>query len=1080
MTTMKFSHRVIFVGASLFISVTLYLFLNVQTLQDNRYVPGRKLMETHLWPLRDFNSPVIQPVSDCAFGTSYHVSANITTQSIFNSINFRTSYDGSYPLPTVETPPRSTRKDKIAAPLRVVVVPHSHNDPGWIKTLDEYYIDQTQHILNNMVERLTKYPNMTFVWSETVFLSIWWNNLEDHVRLQVRRLVRKGQLEIVLGGWVVPDEASTHYFSLIEQIIEGHQWILENLNVKPVNSWSIDSFGHSSTVSYLWKQTGLQNMVIQRVHGSVKGYLADKKSLEFRWRQFWDQSGSTDIMCHVMPYALYTIKYTCGPDRFMCLMFDFRHIPGEVNEAKGKTIDDTNIESQATYLYEQYRKKSSLYKYGTVLVPLGDDFRFNKPQEWQQQHDNYMKLFEYMNSRKDWNIDVGFGTLKDYFDALRVAEGRASKTKSGGFPVLSGDFFPYSDRDNTYWSGYYSSRPFGKRLSREVENTLRSAEILTTFANIYSKQLGYRFDNNHVYLASLQQARRSLALFQHHDAITGTSKEYVAGDYMRKLAVAYNRTQEAVAGAMQMLLTKGAASVSENKLLPAETKTMFLRFPQRKHIHVSEQGTDVVFFNPVGQKRKELVHLQVDSDTVEVRDETDSPVPCQLNPVWVAAIRISEVKFEIVFPVELAPLGLAVYKLTRLSEEPAKLYPAGILMYNTLDFVLPSTSRLIEYRPDIGSEIVLQNEHLKATFSQKTGYLQSIVNKTSGLRTETKLEFRQYKSRGSGAYIFYPEEKAHTFEELPFIIRVIKGPIMSSVEVVHQQYLRHLVKLYSGFTVQSLGLHIENEIFLFKMADVEVIMHVKTDLGKRSNFFTDQNGYQFIARKTHAKLPIQGNYYPMTSACFLEDPSRRVTLHSGQALGVASLKNGEMEVMLDRMLIYDDDRGLGEGLQDNKPTRLYFVLQVEYSETERTPSSLKYYSYPSLISSAMNDLLQNPVQTFYATPNMQFAMRRLNLLKEPFPCDITLVNLRNLMTSLMTENGTGVILHRRGFDCSFRASGLTCGLSHGELDLDSILSEIHLKQARKMSLSYMYELKKIKTGRLQLSPMEIASFHVQW
>jgi len=34
---------------------------------------------------------------------------------------------------------------------------------------------------------------------------------------------------------------------------------------------------------------GLENLVIQRVHYSVKKYLARSKNLEFRWRQLWGE-----------------------------------------------------------------------------------------------------------------------------------------------------------------------------------------------------------------------------------------------------------------------------------------------------------------------------------------------------------------------------------------------------------------------------------------------------------------------------------------------------------------------------------------------------------------------------------------------------------------------------------------------------------------------------------------------------------------------------------------------------------------------------------------------------------------------
>ena len=55
----------------------------------------------------------------------------------------------------------------------------------------------------------------------------------------------------------------------------------------------------------------------------------------------------------------------------------------------------------------------------------------------------------------------------------------------------------------------------------------------------------------------------------------------------------------------------------------------------------------VMFYNPLGQARDEVVSLYTDSPSVEVKDSIDVTVMSQIDPVWTGKGEVSSTKFKV-------------------------------------------------------------------------------------------------------------------------------------------------------------------------------------------------------------------------------------------------------------------------------------------------------------------------------------------------------------------------------------------------------------------------------------------------
>uniref|UniRef100_A0A8C8BFS3 mannosyl-oligosaccharide 1,3-1,6-alpha-mannosidase n=1 Tax=Otus sunia TaxID=257818 RepID=A0A8C8BFS3_9STRI len=929
-------------------------------------------------------------------------------------------------------------------PLQVFVVPHSHNDPGWLKTFDDYFRDQTQHILNNMVIKLQEDNRRKFMWSEISYFSKWWDGIDSQKKDAVKRLIKDGQFEIVTGGWVMPDEASSHYFALIDQLIEGHQWLEKNLGVKPKSGWAIDPFGHSPTMAYLLKRAGFSNMLIQRVHYSIKKHFATQKTLEFFWRQNWDLGSSTDILCHMMPFYSYDVPHTCGPDPKICCQFDFKRLPGgRVScpwRVPPEAIHAGNVQHRAWMILDQYRKKSKLFRTKVLLAPLGDDFRYAESSEWDQQYQNYQKLFDYMNSRPEWHVKAQFGTLSDYFEALRKESNVNEKSSNSFFPVLSGDFFTYADRDHHYWSGYFTSRPFYKRLDRVLESYLRAAEILYSMALVQSskseKMSVFPSVDNYKLLT---EARRNLGLFQHHDAITGTSKDWVVVDYEKVF-----------------------------------------------QIHIcSSVLLYLLLYNPMDQERLSVVSVNVNSPRVKLLSPLGKPVAVQISAVWDGATTVSHEAYQISFVAHLPPLGLGVYQLLEVQSSEAVLADYNIYLRNSRQEKPDRLFKIKEMQNSVDN-IILENSYMKLWFSGMSGLLEKINTKEDGKNHQMKVEFAWYGTTSnrdkSGAYLFLPDgdAKPYIFTDPP-TIRVAHGRIFSEV-VCFFHHVTHTMRLYKVQGLEGQSLEVSNIVDIRGEYNRELAMRISSDINSQNRFYTDLNGYQIQPRLTMSKLPLQANIYPMTTMAYIQDVGVRLTLHSAQSLGVASLKNGQLEVILDRRLMQDDNRGLGQGVQDNKITANIFRFLLERRHgTEKAP-----VSFPSLLSHMTSSFLNHPVipMSTYADSGVPEMLNTFSPLVSSMPCDMHIVNLRTIQSKVNIEpsDEATLILHRKGFDCRFsnRDIGLLCSSTQGKIKVHKLFNKFRVESLTPASLSLMHSPPDTRNiSEINMSSMEINTFRIR-
>jgi len=86
--------------------------------------------------------------------------------------------------------------------LNIHLVPHTHDDVGWLKTVDQYFYGTNaniqkagvQYIIDSAINSLLQNDKRRFIYVETAFFWKWWKQQDPVLKEAVKELVANGMI----------------------------------------------------------------------------------------------------------------------------------------------------------------------------------------------------------------------------------------------------------------------------------------------------------------------------------------------------------------------------------------------------------------------------------------------------------------------------------------------------------------------------------------------------------------------------------------------------------------------------------------------------------------------------------------------------------------------------------------------------------------------------------------------------------------------------------------------------------------------------------------------------------------------
>ncbi len=170
---------------------------------------------------------------------------------------------------------------------------NSHIDAAWLWPSTET-VDVVHRTFSTAAQLLNEYPKYTYTQSAAQY-NDWMANKYPELNDEIKQEIQAGRWEVVGGMWVEPDLNLPDGESLARSILIGKRWFQKAYGVDVHIGWNPDSFGYNWQLPQIYKKSGIDVFVTQKMEWN------DTNQLPFKL--FWWQSPDGSKVLTYFPHG---------------------------------------------------------------------------------------------------------------------------------------------------------------------------------------------------------------------------------------------------------------------------------------------------------------------------------------------------------------------------------------------------------------------------------------------------------------------------------------------------------------------------------------------------------------------------------------------------------------------------------------------------------------------------------------------------------------------------------------------------------------------------------------------------------